>query len=140
MPTQTIVTDIGREIKLKLGYINRKNSAVAEQLALKAIYNWQTHADPIVNAWLKQYANGQLTKDEILNMIKEDMISYEINTNAIRQSVLSAKNEQNKQQNIDDADFILSTIHSAKGLEFPNTVIITKMRTIWAKKKSVCTM
>lgn len=126
MPTQTIVTDIGREIKLKLGYINRKNSAVAEQLALKAIYNWQTHADPIVNAWLKQYANGQLTKDEILNMIKEDMISYEINTNAIRQSVLSAKNEQNKQQNIDDADFILSTIHSAKGLEFPNTVVIYK--------------
>ena len=69
---------------------------------------------------------GQLTKDEILNMIKEDMISYEINTNAIKQSVLSAKNEQNKQQNIDDADFILSTIHSAKGLEFPNTVVIYK--------------
>lgn len=126
MPTQTIVTDIGREIKIKLGYLNRKNSAIAEQLALRAISDWQTHADPIVNAWLKQYANGQLTKDAILNLIKEDMISYEINTNAIRQSVLSAKNEQNKQQNIDDADFILSTIHSAKGLEFPNTVVIYK--------------
>lgn len=126
MPTQTIVTDIGREIKLKLGYLNRKNSAIAEQLALRAISKWQTHADPIVNAWLNQYANGQLTKSEILNLIKEDMISYEINTNAIRQSVLSTKNEQNKQQNIDDADFILSTIHSAKGLEFPNAVIIYK--------------
>jgi DNA helicase-2/ATP-dependent DNA helicase PcrA len=41
--------------------------------------------------------------------------------------LLSARNQENKQTDaVKNANLILSTIHSAKGLEFENTVVIYK--------------
>lgn len=55
------------------------------------------------------------------------MLDYEIKTNAVKQSLLSSRNQASKQSaNIDTAKILLSTIHSAKGLEFDHVVVIYK--------------
>ena len=74
--------------------------------------------------WTNQVINGQMTNDAFLDLLKENMLQYEIKSNAIKQSLLSARNQQNKQNdNVANANFLLSTIHSAKGLEFDNVVV-----------------
>ena len=72
-----------------------------------------------------QFQNGQLTEKEMLDLIKDNLLKFEISTNAIKQSLLSSKNQQAKKDNAAaDADFVISTIHSAKGLEFQNVIVL----------------
>ena len=51
-------------------------------------------------------------------------MDYEIRTNSIRQSLLAKQNEESKKAADPNANFVLSTIHSAKGLEFENCIVI----------------
>lgn len=89
--------------------------------------NWATQYGASINAWQQQHLAGQMTMDDLLENIKQTMLDYEIQNNATRQRVLSAKNEAQKRQNQTvKADIVVSTIHSAKGLEFDNTIVLYK--------------
>ena len=60
-----------------------------------------------------------------MNNVRESMLDYEIKNNAARQAVISARNEERKNNQANKtADIVLSTIHSAKGLEFPHVVLL----------------
>jgi DNA helicase-2/ATP-dependent DNA helicase PcrA len=64
------------------------------------------------------------------------MLQFEIRNNSIRQSLLSSKNEENRNADvIANADLIVSTIHGAKGLEFDNVVITYKNENNMAEDK-----
>ena len=90
---------------------------------------WISQEGPTVNAWVNQVNNGQITHDEFLDYLKDNMLQFEIQTNAVKQALLSAKNQDAKQsQNVSNAKFLLSTIHSAKGLEFDNVVVLYQNR------------
>lgn len=52
------------------------------------------------------------------------MLDFEIKTNAIKQRLLSGKNEDLK--DTEGKDFIISTIHGVKGLEFDNVIVLIK--------------
>ena len=86
---------------------------------------WFTEEKAHIDAWQAQYMNGTMSLQDFLENVKTNMLHFEIRNNAIKQSMLSARNEENKrnQQN-ETADFLLSTIHSAKGLEFDNVVVL----------------
>ena len=87
--------------------------------------DWKEKEGEKINIWVNQCLNNQITQPELLSLIKENMLQFEIKNNSVRQSLLSAKNEQAKQaESIASANFLLSTIHSAKGLEFDNVVIL----------------
>ena len=91
----------------------------------RLINQWKVENQSLVHSWHVQYVNGMMPLATFLENIKENMLSFEIRNNAIRQSLLSMKNEANKNSNdINDADILLSTIHSAKGLEFENVVLL----------------
>lgn len=85
---------------------------------------WQAESSGIILSWQTAYMNGVLSKDDFFENVKQNMLAFEIRRNAIRQALLSSQNEQIKQARLNtNAPFILSTIHSAKGLEFENTVV-----------------
>ena len=68
--------------------------------------------------------NGSMSKDDMMNEIKKMLINFEIERNGLAQVLMSARNNDAKNlQTTESANFITSTIHSAKGLEFDNVII-----------------
>lgn len=68
--------------------------------------------------------NAQTPKDELKQHIINTMFNFEISKNIIRQQLMGKRNKDRSNLNFKDTDIILSTIHSAKGLEFDNTIIL----------------
>lgn len=126
-PAANILTTIGSELMQKLQYFLRGNVAKQEEAIRKMRIEWHNQMKPTVDNWFAQYTNGVLSKDDFLLLVRDSMLEFEISYNSIRQSLMSSRNEKAKrQQAANGADFILSTIHSAKGLEFENTVVLYK--------------
>lgn len=124
MPLNNIMGVIDQEImgRLKTLVLNPSQSMAPVR---RLIDQWKVENQSLVHSWHVQYVNGMMPLATFLENIKENMLSFEIRNNAIRQSLLSMKNEANKNSNdINDADILLSTIHSAKGLEFENVVLL----------------
>ena len=63
------------------------------------------------------------------------MIQFEIRTNGIQQSMTAVDNQEIKARSKNNAKFLLSTIHSAKGLEFDNVVILYRNENQMAEDK-----
>ena len=62
-------------------------------------------------------------------------MTFEIDHNKIKQALLSSGTNNNKLEDAKDADIVLSTIHSAKGLEFDNTVVIYQADNYMSEEK-----
>lgn len=123
-PTANIMNTISREIGNRLQYLVSNKDKVLPVMH-KMLNEWTSQCSGDVKVWYNQYVNKQMTKDVFLENVKGSMLKFEINMNAVRQALLSARNAAQKtDDSVKDANFILSTIHSAKGLEFPNTVVI----------------
>ena len=93
----------------------------------KMLGEWREQNVELVHSWQIQSLNGTMTQDEFFQLLKQNLLTFEIKHNAIRQHLVAKRNELNKKkQCVDTADFVLSTIHSAKGLEFDNVVVLYK--------------
>lgn len=123
IPTQKILQSIEYVIENNIGDLVRRASDVAT--AREMLNEWIASATSKVMQWSNKYNAGVITLDKFLDNIMHDMIQFEIRKNAIKQSLLAARNATNKQNDaVKNANILLSTIHSAKGLEFDNTVIL----------------
>lgn len=112
------------------------NPDKAEPTARKMLQKWRLENEPTINNWYSGYANGTMTKVEFLDLVKDNLIQFEIRENSIKQSLISAANSQNKQNNTTtNANILLSTIHSAKGLEFDNVIVIYRNENALAEDK-----
>lgn len=125
-PTQSMIQIIRDDILDKLQYLTFK-TATAEVAVREMLNRWVQEQQNVIAMWTAQVNNGQITSDVYMDLLKENMLQYEINNNAIKQAVLSQKNQLQKDATrVKNADILLSTIHSAKGLEFDNVVVIHK--------------
>ena len=98
---------------------------MAKDNAAKIITGWRADYTNIITTWISAYLSGRLTFTELLDLIKDSMIDFEKNYNNNRQQWCQQKNTERKElAKNSKAPFILSTIHSAKGLEFDNVVVI----------------
>lgn len=96
-----------------------------QQMAADTLLAWQAKAGADITMLQTQYMNNQITLDELMEYVRKTMLDFEISKNAVSQSITKQHNQETKdQQIIDNADFLFSTIHSAKGLEFDNVVVI----------------
>ena len=121
-----IMLTISNDINAKLPYITY-NSQQAAAAVSKMLYKWRAEEGPQVDEWLNQVRNQQLSQDDFFDLLKDNMIQFEIRKNAIKQALLSTKNQEAKDSgNVENAKILLSTIHSAKGLEFDNVVVLYK--------------
>lgn len=123
-PYTNVVNIIQREIMAKLPYLVYHDQKAAPRIRAM-LADWAAKNMPTIQTWIHQVGAGQITEQELLGFVKDNMIKYEILNNAIKQSLLSAQNQQAKKDNAAaNADFVISTIHSAKGLEFENVIVL----------------
>ena len=113
------------QMKKEAEKLMRRPSDAAKSIHLNHVDQWWITNGNAINAWVAATKNGSLSRDEFFEYFKNSMVNYEINTNKVRQSVVSQRNQVQKEKNqISNAPFIVSTIHSIKGLEFDNAVVI----------------
>lgn len=125
-PSGSMIQIIESEIMSKLPYLTY-NSAKAQKSVIDMLAAWKRENVNTITSWQAQVNANQITQDVFMDLLKENMLTYEINTNAIKQALISNHNrEQKDAANAKSADFLLSTIHSAKGLEFDNVVVLHK--------------
>lgn len=108
-----------------LSYASSPNAIQAVQEKARKLMDAfeQKHKNTIQN-WQNQVIMSVMTIAEMMHEVRKLLISFEIQRNAMAQAVMSVKNADKRQtDDVDNADFVISTIHSAKGLEFDNTVV-----------------
>ena len=135
VPPANILTTIRRELASKFDYLVPYKSQATLQKAKDSIFGrpgqnagiygeFEAMYKDRVTTWQNQVSMSVITTAQMLEEVKKLMIQFEIQRNTVMKSVISQKNNSNKNsQAVDNAKFILSTIHSAKGLEFDNVVI-----------------
>lgn len=124
MPYTAIPSIIFREIMAHLNDLSN-NPNKAKPFIQQMLTKWITEQDPILDLWIQQAVAGQITDQELLDNIKDNMLKFEIKQNALKQAIVSNRNQEAKKTGTaTNANFLLSTIHSAKGLEFQNVVIL----------------
>ena len=122
--------------------LNRQNFPIALQALIEShipdiyphVKNRQPYKDFLkgyisargfyISAQVDKVVNAKTSRDAFMHDLQTDMISYESQRNSLTQSLTSKRNAAEKQKKNDSADFILSTIHTAKGLEWPNVLVI----------------
>lgn len=124
IPTKSIEIVICQAIVGKVDFLMRGDRNKNLPIIQKVVSGWRTQYAQTVQSWQSQYVNGLITQDEFFENIKQSLLDYEIRTNSIRQSLLAKQNEESKKAADPNANFVLSTIHSAKGLEFENCIVI----------------
>jgi len=89
------------------------------------LYEWKAKNYNVIALELINFQTGKITLHKLCDIIGQSLIDFEIEKNGLAQTLASAKNAQ-KKVDTKNAEILLCTIHSAKGLEFDNTVIIYK--------------
>lgn len=124
IPANSIVNVVVQEI---MGHLDEltPNPDMAKQQTQAMLADWTSQESSHINNWSNELMQGKISHQEFMELVRDNMLQFEIKRNAVRQSLLSARNEEAKQnEDIKNADILLSTIHSAKGLEFQNTVVL----------------
>ena len=135
IPAQNAVSTIAREIMARLQYLVY-NDQKSQPKVQAMINEWLNSIKDEATTWLKQINNGQMTQDEFSENVKRHMLKFEIERNAIKQALLSSQNAKQKENdNVKNANILLSTIHSAKGLEFDNVVVFYRNESSLAEDK-----
>lgn len=111
-----------------LKYVNGNQNAKTPALAAvkDCLDSTQNNITHLYNWYAQQIGlgvNKQEMKNRFWDSVKATLMDYEIKSNSIRQSLTSKANEDSKAE-VENADILLSTIHSAKGLEFDNVIVI----------------
>ena len=126
VPSNNIVSTITNAIMTRLPYLVYNDQKAAPHVR-ELLFKWASKHTNTINVWVNELNNGQITQSQFLDYVKENMLQFEIESNAVKQALISTQNEQAKKlSNTANAPFLLSTIHSAKGLEFDNTIILYK--------------
>lgn len=124
IPANSIVNVVAQEI---MGHLDEltPNPDMAKQQTQSMLADWAAEQSSHINNWANELMQGKISHQEFMELVRDNMLQFEIKRNAVRQSLLSARNEEAKQnEDIKNANILLSTIHSAKGLEFQNTVVL----------------
>ena len=91
------------------------------------INDWWRGSLGAIGDWNVLLQAGHITTEEFFNMVRDDLLNYEMRNNSLRQSLISKRNEERKKNLAAVKPLVLvSTIHGVKGLEFDNTVIVQK--------------
>lgn len=106
--------------KEKIGVYNDNADAALK----KSISEWMTKNRELLAAKDMALQNGVITLKEFTDHAFQTLIDYEIEKNALKLRLTSMRNQQKKEQDISCYNFVASTIHSAKGLEFDNVILL----------------
>lgn len=117
-----VIADVQNSGKLNP---NANNYNVIMNKVRQYVSEWQAQEWRTVEVMLLQFQQGKMSHTDFCNAVGQSLIDFEIAKNGLAQTLSSAKNAK-KKVDTKNADILLCTIHSAKGLEFDNTVVIYK--------------
>lgn len=128
LPPTHIMATIKTELNNRLQYlpqVSAKKLQVISASVNRNLWDFEKQYGIVIQNWETQVVQGTMTQAQMLDEIKKLMIQFEISKNAIKQAVVANRNaEAKKSQDINSANFLFSTIHGVKGLEFDNVVVI----------------
>lgn len=133
LPTQSVDALMNRLTADIINYVQNQKSMNPNAPNYQVIMNkvrtytseWMYQEYKVIEAELLRFQQGQITMDQLAKTIGQSLIDFEIEKNGLAQTLSSAKNAKRKVDTA-NADILLCTIHSAKGLEFDNTVVLYK--------------
>ena len=96
----------------------------ADAALKKNVMDWMTKNKEFLTAKDITLQNGLTTLKDFTDCAFQTLIDYEIEKNALKLRLTSMRNQQKKEQDISHYNFVASTIHSAKGLEFDNVILL----------------
>ena len=131
LPTQSIDVLMQRLNQDITGYVQNSRSVNPQapnyQVIMKKVSSylveWQAESWRLIEAELYRFQSGQIKQEQLCETIAQSLIDLEIAKNGLAQTLSSTKNAKRKTDTA-NANILLCTIHSAKGLEFDNTVVI----------------
>lgn len=96
----------------------------ADAALKKSLTEWMTKNREELAAKDLMLQNGVITMKDFNDCVFQTLIDYEIEKNALKLRLTSMRNQQKKEQDISRYNIVASTIHSAKGLEFDNVILL----------------
>lgn len=117
-------TQVGAHIGDLTGLTDQKALARKADQAKSMLLEWWSQSQAEVTAMIYAYNAGAITADEFFEKFKENILDFEIKKNNANQHMTGQRNRVRKEQSQSDAHFFTSTIHSVKGLEFDNVVLV----------------
>lgn len=136
MPMNHLAHQIYHDILSKLDYIVPMKNPNARAAIQAMLEKWLNTQAPTIQALVQQFVSNAITSADLMEKVRDNLLHFEIEQNSIKQALLSAQNQQNKQTNASqNAHFLLSTIHSAKGLEFDNVIVLYKNDNVMTEDK-----
>ena len=129
-PKTDILTTIVKDIEDKLITIYKSRVDMMRTPAQYQVSDWLNNQSKSVLFIQNMYRAGKISHQEMMDKIRDNLIQYEITNNAIRQSLLRQEQDQvDKEEMIKNADILISTVHSVKGLEFDHVVYLHRNST-----------
>lgn len=108
----------------------------AQAALAKMASEWWTASALTIQGWVYEYQAGIITKEVFFDRLKKCILDHEIRHNSIRDALMHRNNEERKIRNMETkADFVVSTVHGVKGLEFDNVVVIYKDQSDMTEEK-----
>lgn len=106
---------------------NLTSSAHAEKMLRSMTSQWWIENARAIQGWIYETQQHMISNDTFFERMRETILNYEIEYNAVREQVMHRSNQERKIANMQaNADLIVSTIHGVKGLEFDNVVLLHK--------------
>ena len=128
-PPMNIINEIYQQMMAKIDSIKtvRMTNDKAKDDLRFFFSEFKNKYNGVIRDWENQVNNRVMSPADMLHNIQQIMIQFEIDRNSLDQAKLSAANNSRKEnESTKNAKIILSTIHSAKGLEFDNVIIYHK--------------
>lgn len=100
------------------------------------LQGWITRSTPVFNVLLDRIQQNTISIDQFHKVIKQCLIDYEVSQSAIAQSMASGRNNKHK-ENAHNVNLLVSTIHSAKGMEFDHTIIVIPSKTNYLDQETM---
>lgn len=120
---------IGQIIAFIDAHIDRLtgNAAKTKTAVAALCSNWAREGRSSIQLQYNQLYHKKITRDQFFDFVFDHMLNYEIQHNDMKQVLVSNRNaERKKNHDAANAPLLVSTIHGAKGLEFPHTVVLYK--------------
>lgn len=125
-PSQSFLNIVVAALQTKIAaYANEPKRAFLVDRYGRMLDDWRRENKNIIAGWQTQVNNNQMTLQDFMDNVKLNLLQYEIRVNAVKSAMLSSK-KRDKDFNhmVETADILISTIHGAKGLEFPHTIVL----------------
>lgn len=122
LPVGNMVDDIDAMIKAVPVGGRSGSAAVRERVRDELVAEWRSHYSNAAANWQAMERAGVMSHQALLDALRDSLIETEVSHNTVHQRLLSQRNADRKDYS--GAQVVFCTIHSAKGLEFDDTVVV----------------